>query len=75
MDIFASILAITVLVLLGNLWRLFTCTIKNWKKTPEARHRARHVALFIMYCIITAFFVHAGVVTLCNIWCETAPLF
>ena len=74
MEEFAYILIFTVLLLFGNLARLLYCTIKNYRRTECRKERTQGIALFVMYLFVTSFFCYFAVTTICNILCDTPPI-
>jgi len=72
MYIFSALIVIAVLLLMGNLIRLFTCTRRSWGLTQDPMERFKATALFTIYLIITGFFVWCACASLCDIYC---PLF
>jgi len=74
MESFAYILILTVVLLIGNLARLLYCTIKNYKRAECRNERIHGVGLFVMYLVITSFFCWFAFRAICNILCETPPL-
>lgn len=74
MELFAYILIITVILLVGNLARLLYCTVKNYRKTECRKERTQGVVLFIIYLITTSFFSYFAIRTICHILCDYAPI-
>lgn len=73
MYIFSTLLIIAVLLLLGNLARLAWCTNKNFHMTECKKQRFQGIMLFVMYCLITGWFIYCAAGSLWNIYCGIVP--
>jgi hypothetical protein len=74
MDIFATLLVIAMLVMLGNIARLAACTYRVWFKQPGKMDRFKAIILLLSYCAVTAPFMYCAILAICEIWaCGSLP--
>lgn len=69
MTLFSILLIIAMFILIGNLFRLGSCTRVVLMRELTTAERLKAYALFLMYAGITGGFVYCGLVSLCSIWC------
>lgn len=69
MTLFTILLIIAMFILIGNLFRLGSCTRVVLMRPLSSPERLKAYTLFLMYAIITSAFVYCGTMSLCSMWC------